>query len=77
MSKRSWDVGVVKFVKSKKQTFTLAVGRKCRKHWSGRSQILYEVADSFQFLHPSRWECQKKQDGVLVLFFKYIWFSII
>jgi len=42
MSKGNWDIGVVKVVKSKKQVITLDVWRKCREHWSGRSQIVLD-----------------------------------
>jgi len=37
MWKRTWDIGVVKVVKREiNQAIALAVGRKCRKHMSGR-----------------------------------------
>jgi hypothetical protein len=58
MSKGTWDIGVVNVIKWNKRAIKLTVGRKCRKHWSGRSQIIYELADSFQFLHSNCWECQ-------------------
>jgi hypothetical protein len=42
MSKRTWDTGVVKVIKRERsQTIALALGRKCRKHSSGR------------FIHPT------------------------
>jgi len=38
MSKGTWDIGVMKVIKrEKKQAIVLAVGRKFRKHWSGKS----------------------------------------
>jgi len=43
----------------------------------GKGMQKTEVADSIEALHSSRWVCRYSQDGVLVLFIKYIWFSII
>jgi hypothetical protein len=37
MFKRTWDIGVVKVTKRERsQAIVLALGRKCRKHSSGR-----------------------------------------
>jgi len=37
MSKRTWDIGVVKVIKRERsQAIALGLGRKCRKHSSGR-----------------------------------------
>jgi ribulose bisphosphate carboxylase small subunit len=36
MSKGTWDIGVVKVIKREKQAGALAMGRKCRKQWSGK-----------------------------------------
>jgi hypothetical protein len=66
MSKRTWDTEVVKVIKRERNQ---ALGEL----WEGKPENT-AVADSFEVLHSSCWECQC---GVLALFNKCIWFSII
>jgi hypothetical protein len=66
MSKKTWDIGVVKFIKRERNQ-AIALG----------SAENIEVAESFEVLHSKRSVCQYRQDGVLVLIIKYICFSVI
>jgi hypothetical protein len=66
MSKRTWDIGIVKVIKRERNE-AIALGNAENT----------EAADSFEVPHSSLSVCQSRQDGVLVLFIKYIRFSII
>jgi hypothetical protein len=43
MSKGTWDIWVMAVRKRGKQAIVLAVGRKCRKHWSDRDIPRYAL----------------------------------
>jgi len=66
MSKRTWDIGVLKVIKRERNQ-AIALGNAEDT----------EVAESFEVLHSNCSVCQYRQDGVLVLFIIYIWFSVI
>jgi hypothetical protein len=61
MSKRTWDIGVVKVTKRERNQ-----AERCPSFREGNAENK-EVADTFEVLHSNRRVCQYRQDGVLVL----------